>query len=79
VAQSGALCRRIRGQQHPSPSIAPDQDKRRFSRRDQVGRKSETTLRIASLHFEISTFSSTATDQLKLPPGATDARHRQWG
>jgi hypothetical protein len=29
-----ALCRRIRGQHHPSPSIAPDQDKRRFSRRD---------------------------------------------
>jgi hypothetical protein len=44
---------------------------------DQVGRKSETTLRIASLHFEISTFSGTATDQLKLPSGAPDARHRQ--
>ena len=46
---------------------------------DQVGRKSETTLRIASLHFEISTFSGTATDQFELPSGAPDACHRQWG
>jgi len=46
---------------------------------DQVGRKSETTLRIASLHFEISAFSGTATDQLKLPSGAPDARRQQWG
>jgi hypothetical protein len=36
---------------------------------DQVGRKSETTRRIASLHFEIGTLSGTATDQLK-PPSA---------
>jgi hypothetical protein len=41
--------------------------------------KSETTLRIASLHFEISAFSGTATDRLKLPSGAPDARRQQWG
>src|SRR5260370_41788211 len=46
---------------------------------DQVGRKSEATLRIASLHFELSTLSGPATDQLELPSGAPDARHRQWG
>jgi hypothetical protein len=46
---------------------------------DQAGRKSETTLRIASLHFEISAVSGTTTDQLKLPSGAPDARHRQGG
>ena len=31
--QTGALCRRIRGQHHPPPSITADQDQRRFSRR----------------------------------------------
>ena len=41
--------------------------------------KSEATLRIASVHFELSTLSGPATDQLKLPSGAPDARHRQWG
>ncbi len=72
------VCRRIRGEHHPSPSIAIDQEKppsagdaalHNFLRTrpaDQVGRKSETTLRIASLHFENSTLSGTATDQLKL-------------
>jgi len=85
------VCRRIRGEHHPSPSIAVDQEKPpsasdaslpKFLRTrsvDQVGRKSETTLRIASLHFEISTFSGTATDQLKLPSGASAARYRQRG
>src|SRR5712671_1297961 len=46
---------------------------------DQVGRKSETPLRIASLHFELSTFPGTAPDQLKLPSGAPDPRYRQRG
>jgi hypothetical protein len=51
-----------------------------WSRRvDQIGRKSETALRIASLHFELSALSGAATDQLELPSGAPDARHRQWG
>jgi hypothetical protein len=40
---------------------------------DQVGRKSETTFCIASLDFEISAFSPTATDQLKLPSRPTPA------
>src|SRR6266446_7177666 len=46
---------------------------------DRVGRKSETTLRIAGLHFEISPFRGLATEQLKLPSGAPNAWHRQWG
>jgi hypothetical protein len=46
---------------------------------DQVGRKSETTLCIASLHFKLSTLSGAATDQFEPPSGAPDARHRQWG
>jgi hypothetical protein len=46
---------------------------------DQVGRKSETPLRIASLHFELSTLPGPATDEFKLPSGAPDARYRQWG
>jgi hypothetical protein len=90
-AQAGALCCGVRGEHHPSPSVAADQNKPasageaalpnflRTRSVDQVGRKSETTLRIASLHFEISTFSGTTTDQLKPPSGAADARHRQWG
>jgi hypothetical protein len=94
-AQSGALCRCIRGQRHPSPSIAPDQDPIKTSDAsadntalpnflltrsvDQVGRKSEATLCIASLHFKISTLSGAATDQFELPSDVLDARHRQWG
>jgi hypothetical protein len=46
---------------------------------DQVGRKSETTLGIASLHFEIGAFTGAAPDQFKLPPGASNAGHRQRG
>jgi hypothetical protein len=46
---------------------------------DQVGRKSETTLGIASLHFEIGTFPGAAPDQFELPPRAPNAGHRQWG
>jgi hypothetical protein len=46
---------------------------------DRVGRKSETTLRITGLQFEISLFSGPATEQLKLPSGAPNAWHRQWG
>jgi hypothetical protein len=41
--------------------------------------KSETTLRIAGLHFEIGAFPGAAPDQFELPPGASNARHRQWG
>jgi Bacterial regulatory helix-turn-helix protein, lysR family len=37
---------------------------------DQAGRKSETTLRIAGLHFEIGAFPGAAPDQFELPPGA---------
>ena len=44
---------------------------------DQAGRKSETTLRIAGLHFEIGAFPGAATDQFELPAGAADAGHRQ--
>ena len=43
----------------------------------QLGRKSETTRAIAGLHFEIGAFPGAATDQFELPPGASDARHRQ--
>jgi hypothetical protein len=78
----------------PAPSVTPftaDENERvsaggaalrnflRTRSVDQVGRKSETTLRIASLHFEFSTLSGAASDQLKLPSGAPDAGHRQWG
>jgi hypothetical protein len=40
---------------------------------DQVGRKSETTLGIASLHFEIGAFPGAAPDQFELSPGASNA------
>src|SRR6202035_2062516 len=46
---------------------------------DQAGRKSETTLGIAGLHFEIDAFAGAAPDQFDLPSGASNARHRQWG
>ena len=46
---------------------------------DQTGRKSETTLGIAGLHFEIGAFPGAAPDQFELPPGTSNARHRQWG
>ena len=36
---------------------------------DQVGRKSEATLAIASRHFEIGAFPSAAADQFELPRG----------
>src|ERR1700732_4885760 len=45
---------------------------------DQAGRKSETTLRIAGLHFEIGGFPGAAPDQFELPSGASDAGNRQW-
>src|SRR5215470_4106946 len=44
---------------------------------DQVGRKSETTLRIASLHIETGGFAAAAADEFEPPAGASDARHRQ--
>src|SRR5947209_427868 len=44
---------------------------------DQVGRKSETTLGIASLHFEIGTPACATADEFQLPAGASNARHRQ--
>jgi hypothetical protein len=37
---------------------------------DQAGRKSETTLPIAGLHFEIGAFPGAASDQIELPAGA---------
>ena len=46
---------------------------------DQAGRKSETTLRIAGLHFEIGAFPGAAPDQFELPSGASNARNRQRG
>jgi hypothetical protein len=39
---------------------------------EQLGRKSETTLGIAGLHFEIGTFPGAAADQFKLPAGAAN-------
>src|SRR5215470_12471495 len=44
---------------------------------DQVGRKSETTLRIASLHFETGAFAAAAADEFEPPAGAPYARNRQ--
>src|SRR5262249_44278017 len=44
---------------------------------DQVGRKSETTLRIASLHVETGGFAAATADEFEPPAGAPDARHRQ--
>jgi hypothetical protein len=44
---------------------------------DQVGRNSETTLRIASLHVETGGVAAAAPDEFEPPPGAPDARHRQ--
>ena len=38
---------------------------------DQAGRKNETTLGIAGLHFEIGTFTGAAPDQFDLPSGAS--------
>ena len=46
---------------------------------DQAGRKSETTLGIACLHFEIGAFPGAAPDQFELPAGAADAGHRTCG
>jgi hypothetical protein len=40
-------------------------------------RKSETTLGIAGLHFEIGAFPGAAPDQFELPPRASNAGHRQ--
>lgn len=84
------LVRRIRRQRHLLLPGTADENELGFSWRrgagelrsrsvDQVGRKSETALRIASLHFEPSTLPGPATDQLKLPSRAPDTRHRQWG
>src|ERR1700730_9958375 len=44
---------------------------------DRAGRKSETTLGIAGLHFEIGAFPGAAPDQFELPAGASNARRRQ--
>jgi len=46
---------------------------------DQAGRKSETTLGIAGLHFEIGAFPGPAPDQFELPSGASNAGNRQLG
>jgi hypothetical protein len=43
----------------------------------EVRRKSETTLGIAGLHFEIGAFPGAASDQFELPAGAANAGHRQ--
>jgi hypothetical protein len=86
-------CRgRVQGQDHPASSLTADQDESGVSAGgaaasnflptrfvDQVGRKSETTLGIAGLHFEIGAFPVAAPDQFELPPGASNARHRQCG
>src|ERR1700730_3669481 len=46
---------------------------------DQLGRKSETTLGITGLHFEIGAFTGAAPDQFELPSGASNAGNRQLG
>src|ERR1700730_7038962 len=46
---------------------------------DQAGRKSETTLGVAGLHFEIGAFPGAAPDQFELPSGAPNAGNRQRG
>jgi hypothetical protein len=65
--------------------LTSDQDERRLSQPpnvllsrsvDQVGGKSETTLGIACLHFEIGAFPGASPDQFELPAGAADAGHR---
>jgi hypothetical protein len=43
----------------------------------QVGRKSETTLGIAGLHFKIGTFPGAAADQFELPAGTANAGNGQ--
>ena len=43
----------------------------------QAGKKSETTLGIAGFHFKIGAFSSSHSDQLKLPASTADAGDRQ--
>jgi hypothetical protein len=43
----------------------------------QLGRQSETPLRIAGLHFEFCTFASAAPDEFESPAGAADSRHWQ--
>src|SRR5580704_17562794 len=70
-------------------TLTGGQDERRLSRRrgapcpsrsvDQAGRKSETTLRIAGLHFEIGAFPGAAPDQFEVPSGASNAGNRQRG
>jgi hypothetical protein len=69
-------------------TLTSGQDERRPSRRrgaaqcpsdpvcGQAGRKSETTLGIACLHFEIGAFPGASADQFELPAGAADAGHR---
>ncbi len=42
-----------------------------------LGRQSETPQRIASLHFDLCTFSPAASDQFEPPSGAPHPRHRQ--
>jgi hypothetical protein len=43
----------------------------------QLARWSETPLRIAGLHFELSAFAPTASDQFKAPAGSSNTRNRQ--
>jgi hypothetical protein len=44
---------------------------------DQVGRKSETTLGITSLHVETGAFAAATPDEFEPPAGAPDTRNRQ--
>ena len=41
-----------------------------------VRAQSETTLRIASLHFEVGAFTGAASDAFEPPSGTSDARNR---
>ena len=45
---------------------------------DNVGRKTEMTLVIARLQFEICALASAAADQLDQPARSADGRDREW-
>jgi hypothetical protein len=44
-----------------------------------LGRQSETTLRVAGLHFELCAFTPAASDAFEPPSCAANSRHRQRG
>src|SRR3954471_20695034 len=52
--------------------------RRRSQSIGQVGRKSETTLRIARLHLPSRALAATNADQLKPPARPANAGNRQW-